>query len=140
MACETQFLCTGPRPSIYHAHYKDVNRNYTARSSFNCHQPPPSRYASLKATRSSCSRVSRDRRNRGVSGASSPSRVIYHTFPPHFASFAPALLSCLPCFPASFPSVLFTTHLIRILLALCLLCFLACLGFFCLVTVPLTLS
>ena len=101
---------------------------------------PDLNHSASQSKRSSCSRVSRDRRNRGVSGASSPSRVIYHTFAPHFASFAPAFLSCLPCFPASFPSVLFTTHLIRILLALCLLCFLACFGFFCLVTVLLTLS
>ena len=69
--------------------------------------------------------------------SSSPSRVIYHTFAPHFASFCTALLSRLPCFPASFPSVLFTTHLIRILLLLCLLSCLPCF-LFCLV--PLTLS
>ena len=36
--------------------------------------------------------------NRGVSGASFPSRVNYHTYLPHFASFLPTLLSCLPCF------------------------------------------
>ena len=27
----------------------------------------------------------------------------HESFPPHFASFAPALISCLPCFLATFP-------------------------------------
>ena len=91
---------------------------------------PDLNHSASQSKRSYCSRVSRDRRNRGVSGASSPSR-----FTTHFASFAPALLSCLPCFPASFPCVLFTTHLISsILLAL------SCFAFLPTLTVPLTLS
>ena len=85
---------------------------------------PDLNHSGSQSKRSSCSRVSRDWRNRGVSGASSPSRVIYHTFcflctcfpflpalfsglfslrviyhtfDPHFACFVPALLSCLSC-------------------------------------------
>ena len=135
MACQTQFLCTGLRSSIYHARYKDVNRNYTARSSFKC--PPASAMAPLPWP---LTRHTGTARHRGVQSPRTCARLArlpawrslsIETWPlENFVWFAPCSL-----LTEHFSNILEKqSQIVAILSYFCLLCFPACLVFACFLT------